>query len=363
MSDYDVFWKDRNEVASKAGTYCNAQNFGIIHPSVNAMEKRFIQPNALSKSGFTIKGNTYIKLIDASGTHFVFGGASDMSVANAAQKLDTGSSLTAGRDYYVYLCLGTNASGETAADIVVSLNSTFPSGYNAYTSRKIGGFHTLCAAAKGYAAGDIIPISFWCLTHRPTCSPEGMAYVDVLDAWYDIYKQSGTGTNTSSVYGGTITHTRNYMDFVDDLAAVGKTMISDEEFQVVAEGSNQQTNIVGSTAPVTTGGHTDTAGARMVSNFWLEDCCGALWQWVTGGGWRYTGTAAQGETFSPMIENPTTDWPGGKGQIYWSEGRSGLIAGGAWNSGANCGSRARNAVNSRRLESAYHGCRGRARNV
>ena len=373
MSDYPMFWKNRDEIAGKAGTYCHAQNFGISHPSINALYNRFIRPHPTSRSGFVIMASTYLKLI-VSGEHHIFGGEADLSVPSALQKLDTGASLTAGRDYYIYLCLVTDASGEKAADIKVSLNSTIPSGFTADTSRKIGGFHTLCAAVpndaanadsvlKGYNAGDILPNSIWCLTHRAeTGAQEGKTYVPPLNEWHYIYLQSGTGSATKSVFGGTITNSRAYMDHVDDLAAVGDSMLSDEEFQVAAEGSNQQTNIRGNAAPVTTGGHSDTKGRRMVSSYGLEDCCGALWQWVKGGGWRYTGTTAQGETLAPMAENPTTNWPGEKGQLYWSDGRPGFLAGGVWDDGARCGTRARRAGNSRSSVSTKFGCRGRARN-
>ena len=39
-------------------------------------------------------------------------------------------------------------------------------------------------------------------------------------------------------------------------------------------------NIAGSNDPGTTGGHKDTAGRRMISNYGVEDCCGVLWQWT-----------------------------------------------------------------------------------
>lgn len=104
------------------------------------------------------------------------------------------------------------------------------------------------------AAGDILPASLWCLTHRPTCNPEGMAYVSELDLWVDIYLQSGTGTFTRSANGATITDTRAWFDHVDDLAAVGKTLLTDTEFQICMEGSNQKTAIQGAADPVTTGG-------------------------------------------------------------------------------------------------------------
>lgn len=166
----------------------------------------------------------------------------------------------AGRDFYIYA---------TATAVVLSANSTVPTGFTAGDSRKIGGFHCLCENAgvisghplSGFVAGDVLPASIWDLQHRPVCSPEGMVYSAQADLWVDIYLQSGTGVNTASSFGATITDNRDWLSFVDDLAAVKKMMISDAEFQIVAEGSNQRTNIAGGADSVTTGGHRDTTGA------------------------------------------------------------------------------------------------------
>ena len=159
---------------------------------------------------------------------------------------------------------------------------------------KLGGFHCECLnigtisghPLTGFLTGDIVPMSVWDLGHRPTCSPAGMAWCDQAKLWVDIYLQSGTGASTASVFGGTITDTRTWNDHVDDLSAVGKVLLDDGEFQVVAEGSNQKTNITGSVDPVTTGGHVDTASRRMVSNFGLEDCCGVMFQWLRDQSYR-----------------------------------------------------------------------------
>ncbi len=359
MSDFESFWMDRNDAAGTAGTYCNAQNFGIIQPSVNALYGQFIQPHETSKNGFVIKASTYLKLIDASGEHFVFGSEADVSVGNAEQRLDAGTALQAGRDYYIYLCRATNASGETAAEIKVSLNSTYPSGHNAYTSRKIGGFHTLCADVgaisghplSGYVAGEILPASFWCLSHRPTCNPEGMVYIKAMDIWADIYLQSGTGTATTSVNGGTITDSQTYSQHIEDMFMVGKSPLSDEEFQCAAEGSNQMTVIAGGADPVTTGGHKDTAGRRMISNYGLEDCAGAMYQWLSG--WSYRPTELDGDAAIVWIEDPS-----GKGSVYRTNA---FLAGGSWNNGTYCGSRSRSANFSRLRTIGSATCRGRAR--
>jgi len=53
--------------------------------------------------------------------------------------LDSGVSFDASDTYYLYACHP--ASGSTP-DVVISKNATYPSGYTAGTSRKIGGFDT-----------------------------------------------------------------------------------------------------------------------------------------------------------------------------------------------------------------------------
>lgn len=191
----------------------------------------------------------------------------------------------AGKDFYIYVC--TPESGY-APIIKLSANSTIPTGYTANNSRKIGGFHCLCVAAgviaghalTGYLAGDILPASIWDLKHRPKSNPEGMVWSDAAQVWVDIYLVSGTGTSTASVYGGTISDNRNWMDFVDDTGAVKKRLMSDTEFQLIAAGSNEETNIASSADPVTTGGHVDTTARRMISSVGCEDCCGAMHQWL-----------------------------------------------------------------------------------
>lgn len=59
--------------------------------------------------------------------------------------LDTGSGFEMGTDYYIYCCDPTNGSDTVDRDevFVISKNSTYPSGYTADNSRKIGGFHAI----------------------------------------------------------------------------------------------------------------------------------------------------------------------------------------------------------------------------
>lgn len=280
----------------------------------------------------------------------------DTNVSTASD-IDTGS-IDNGKDYYVYAC---DNSGVLAFKI--SLNSTYPSGFTADNSRKIGGFHTLCVnvgtisghTLTGYVANDILPESIWDLKHRTVNGVNvGMVYSKGMHNWVDIYLTSGTGANTTSVYGGTISDTRNWMDFVDDGAAVYKRLLTDAEFQVIAAGSNEETNIFGSGDPNTTGGHVDTASRRMISNIGCEDCCGAMWQWLLDQSWRLDG--------ADLAACKVWAWQnlaGAKGSLY-KEGTYGdvkLRAGGRWTDGADCGSRGRYAGNYRWAAGSYVGAR------
>ena len=70
------------------------------------------------------------------------GGAGIFKTANTiltAANLDAGSAFAVGKDYYVYICDSRIDSADEK--YVISLNSTYPTGWNATNSRKIGGFH------------------------------------------------------------------------------------------------------------------------------------------------------------------------------------------------------------------------------
>ena len=270
-----------------------------------------------------------------------------------ASNLDSGSSLGAGKNYNIYL-----VPEGTGCKLIVSLNASYPSGYTATNSRKIGWFHTLCVAAgtisghlaSGYSAGDIIPNSVACLSFRPKCDPSGMAYIDIIDSWVDIYLQSGTGANTASVYGGTITDTRYFGNHCRDMAKVGKTLPSSNDFSIFAFGSNEKTNISGSADPVTTGGHKDTNNRRMISQYFIEDCCGALWQWLNDEG----PCGGSNWTDITLDDNASSSW---YGSLFV------LLAGGPWGDGAHCGSGCRFGINSRSALYGSVSARGLSRNL
>jgi hypothetical protein len=145
------------------------------------------------------------------------------------------------------------------------------------------------------------------------------------------------------------------MDHVDDLAAVNKRLLDDGEFQKIAAGGNEETNIAGSADPGTTGGHIDTAGRRMISAIGCEDCAGVMYQWLSDQSFRSDYVSGWG----------WYDLPGAKGSLYNQDGVNGIAdvklrAGGSWGDGANCGSRCRVAADRRWYAASSYGARGAA---
>ncbi|EJF90951.1 hypothetical protein ME1_00001, partial [Bartonella vinsonii subsp. arupensis OK-94-513] len=71
------------------------------------------------------------------GTHIILPLENRVLVADytSDQTITVPSSLARGKDYYVYLVF----EGEQSSKVVVSPNSTYPDGYTANNSRKIGG--------------------------------------------------------------------------------------------------------------------------------------------------------------------------------------------------------------------------------
>lgn len=252
----------------------------------------------------------------------------------------------AGKDFYIYAC--TPSSG-SSPDILISDNSTIPLWYQAANSRKIGGFHTLCAdvgaieghTLSGYVKGDIIPNSVWDLKHRPKSDPEGMAYIEGIDLWVDIYLTSWTGSYSNtpenlklvSRYGavtadGTSSPEKFHWFKLSQLfSRQKKRMLWQHEFIAASIGSNQGTNVVGGKDVNTTGGFSDTAGRRMISNFGLEDCCGNLWQWGMDSG---TGGSSYTSAFDVNDKYVAGQYTG----------VNKVVLGGAATHGAVCGSRA-----------------------
>ena len=252
-------------------------------------EFEYKQPNFIfaDKQYVTIKGGTAIR--KANGDTFY---TENDLLKPISEILDTGS-VENGKDYYFYL--------DNQGNLIASLNEQLPTGIT--NAVQIGGAHTLCVGvtesnapdlpadsfwmnhpAKGYNAGYFIPNSSWTPAFRSAAKTgnKGMAFVDRNDVrvWVDIYLLSGTGSASASSYAGTISNNRQYQNFFWDLKQVGKMPASRDEFMTFAEGSNQKTNIQGSNIPSDKkcGGYLDTAGKRMISGYFIECCCGYLWQ-------------------------------------------------------------------------------------
>ena len=258
----------------------------------------------------------------------------------------------AGKDFYIYAC---KSSGDAPA-FILSANSTIPAGYTATDSRKIGGFHCLCVAVgtisghtlSGYLAGDILPQSPWDLKHRAISENEGMVYIPEVGKWVDIYLDSWDGAKLVSQYNAIIadgisTPAFHGEKFAESFGLVNKQIPSRDDFIVFAKGSNEGTNISGIADPNTTGGHVDTNSRRMISNYGLEDCCGAMWQWTNDCPEAQSTSYTTGNDFmsgydwqTKPVYNPNVD-----SQSYGS--CNGLLrrlfVGGDWKDSANCGSR------------------------
>lgn len=270
--------------------------------------------------------------------------------------LDAGSAFVVGKDYYVYIC---DPGSEDLDEVYkISLNSTYPDGYNAETSRKIGGFHygrvrqvssklipiNTAGAEKGSGwesnvASGIVPRSVWTLKHRPKCSPEGMVYAGG-GLWVDIYLASSNGVGgVKSAYNATPltgTEGHNSYDFIDLGLKSGKRLLSYSEWQQAAYGSPQGAdgNNTNAWAATTNTARTTTGKVvNAVSAIGCVDCVGNVWEWLDELSYRYDGT--QSWSWKDVLGT-------GNGQAY-TEGTYGLVrlfAGGYWSAGVDAGCRA-----------------------
>lgn len=317
---------ERDEVWAAKTVAAAADRYALMSPSYMTVN--------INNNGYVLDTQQEIDLSDSDSWDTV--GASDVTVA----------ANRAGKDFYIYAC---EPSSGTTPDIVLSEDSTYPSGYTADSSRKIGGFHCLCVAAgtiaghtlNGYVAGDILPASVWDLKHRPISDPEGMVFDECSNVWWDIYLASWSSglqtTYNATIVDGGSTPKLHWYNFVEEFAEVKKRLPTQQEFLSAAIGSPQETNISGSADPGTTGGHSDTASRRIISNIGCEDMTGVLWQW--GDGESPSGIAASYAVADTdgTADSLDEDESIGRGQHYLVPYRPRL--GGSWADGARCGSR------------------------
>ena len=343
--------------------------------------ERWLRFDPSNRKGLIIKAGTSIR--NSQGNYIDFDSDTSVDLTSVI--------TTAGEDYYVYM-LDDGSITASPTDATASSNSV-----------RIGRFHSLCVAVgtctmivppsgiavgsnylvksyrqdedldffnlynksvtatgtnnetlahplSGFEAGAILPESVMCLSfHSGSLFDDGQVYDKDIDAFIDIYLQSGIGLNTRSKYGATHTVSRTQGNHMVDMRQVGKKLLSDGEFESASIGSNQATNIQGSADKGTVGGHVDTANRRMISAIGAEEMCGYLWQWTRDV------SSTGGSSWA------TTDGNGSFGQEYGTPYV--LRAGGNWDGSSHCGSRSRSSASVRSDVGAYFGGRGLSRVV
>ena len=302
------------------------------------------------------------------------GGAGIFKTGNTvlnASNLDIGAAFAVGSDYYVYIC----DSRQDAQDeqYIISLNSTYPSGWNASNSRKIGGFHygrcrkindnmqpvnssgaIFGTGWESAVSNGILPRSVWTLGHRPKCSPEGMVYLGG-GTWVDIYLNSDDGAQgLKSEYNCapmTGTEGMNWYTFTERLMKSGKRMPDYSEFCAYAFGSPQGldgANTNAWTATTNTGRGTTGSVVNAVSAVGCVDAVGRVWEWLNdlitraehATNAEYHPTAAWGwDKKSPLRDN-ATKYDVGNIYQYYAYSLAALVAGGYWPNGVRAGARA-----------------------
>lgn len=212
----------------------------------------------------------------------IFDGTTWRQVVNTADieldpivNLDTGDSLVYGKDYFIYVVLD-----ENEPKILLSLNSTYPDGFDEDSSRKIGGFHVghirkvsddgewVPVDSAGIKFGSsgikwednvttgIVPNSVWDLKNRPKTLFGGMVQIN-KNLWVSIYLASAeesltfmNGVNGLSVADGRLqskygvlpvtgSEGANFYNFNELAQRQGLRLLSYSEWCAAAYGSPQ----------------------------------------------------------------------------------------------------------------------------
>ena len=266
------------------------------------------------------------------------------------------SSFTLGENYYIY-ALQPADGNDPIPEFIISVNSTYPSGYTADNSRKIGGFHygRIRDIADAYNDSaslsiNILPNSVWDLQNRPTCDPTGMAKVG--DIWVDIYLSShGAGSwpdqELVSEYNATpVTGTEgyNWYDFARMAGNTGKRLLTYSEWVQAAYGSPQGHDNDNNAAwsDTSNSGRTATGTVEQaVSVNGMVDCAGNVYEWLDELTYRYYDPQDDGFDWYDVLD-AGKDSADGQGEAYMQNDNSliAMRAGGHWNLGVYCGARA-----------------------
>lgn len=302
-----------------------------------------------------------------------------------AANLDIGEALEYGKDYFIYMVL----DGDTPK-LICSLNTTYPNGYTALNSRKIGGFHyghirkvsddglwvpVDSTGTKFGSSGTkwqdnvtvgIVPNSVWDLKNRPQTLFGGMAKIN-KNMWASIYIPSVAETITfmeatnglsvangklQSKYGelpATGTEGLNQYNFNELAQRQGMRLMSYSEWCAAAFGSpqgedgsnnygwtktsNNARARTGCQVNTTTGQRDITAGVKpyAISAKNIVDCAGNVWEW----------TSDMSLDFSSTNWNWQNVLGKNQGQAYLpnATGLHTLVCGGFWYYGVRCGPR------------------------
>lgn len=271
------------------------------------------QSVAFAKTGAgtaQLKAGVYI---DVNGTLLIFTTATTIVMPT----------LAAGTDYAIYAC--------TDSTIRADASFSAPSGYNAATSRKIGGFHFAPGGnATARAGGDTTPAineySFWDLKFKPSCpDPRGLTLV--ADGFFsDIYllgvDHHINGTSKYNVtiadgdappkiptkFGGNGSNsydTLNWWEAAEVMASAGKRLPTYAEFCALAFGTTEASS--DGTDPGAT-----ILRAAYTSKWGVMLATGNLWQWGSdfGGGTNTGGnfnanTGGRGSTREGVARSAT----------------------------------------------------------
>ena len=316
---------------------------------VVASDKRFIQ---VIGDNLTVIGGVLIAVGNS-----VF--KTEQTVLSASNFDGTATKFEVGKDYCIYICDPTSgdATNFASEQYRISLNTTYPSGFTASNSRKIGGFHYgvvrkvnsagIPISTAGAAMGSgwktnvvegIIPNSVWTLLHRPTCDPTGMVYIGPF--WGDIYLSSDNGASGLQSKKGVVpitgTEGLNWYIANERAMRVGKRLPTYAEFCKGAYGSPQgedgnNTYAWSATSNTARAACGNVKNAVSATN--VRDLVGNVWKWLdefihdpTGAAWNWYDAMAGQEV----------------GQLYMANatGLHALLGGGNWGIGVHVGSRA-----------------------
>ncbi len=311
---------------------------------------RFITVNSVN-TGILVKSGTVIPLLSGSNWKIY-----SFLVDTEITALDTGT-FVFGTNYYVYLC----DDGTSSGLLILSANSTYPLGYTATNSRKIGGFHygriRNSFTIADVTANVVIPNSVWDLVHRPTCSPEGM--VNIGKIWVDIYEVSignaitfsagngspittGTGLSIYNAIPLTGTEGLSGYNFTELAMRSSKRLLTYTEWLNAAYGSpqgNDADNVNAWSATTNTARANTGSVVNAISINNVVDCVANVWEQLNEFATRPDGTTGWGYY----------DVMSGKGvgqlYIYTDTFLVQLAAGGNWNDGVRTGSRTANLIN------------------